>query len=182
MEYHKRCSRRGVEILLSLRHPNIIEVEETKDGYKTKQMKDILSLYCEFRPDYETQRRWIVQIQSALDYIHAKGIIHCDLRLSNVLIDDEMNAFLGDFGSFQYEGVRCIPESTPGYSPYFGKELLVIRDFDTHCFGKLVWAIFNYTDPPYQPDSNDILRNFWPVPKEYQDLINRMCTSNSYIS
>jgi serine/threonine protein kinase/DNA-binding SARP family transcriptional activator/WD40 repeat protein len=42
--------------------------------------------------------RLLTQIAGALSYAHRQGVIHGDLKPGNVLLDDEGNAYLSDFG------------------------------------------------------------------------------------
>lgn len=42
--------------------------------------------------------RYLNDLAPALDYAHNQGVIHRDLKLANVLLDEEGNALLSDFG------------------------------------------------------------------------------------
>ncbi|KAI8966057.1 kinase-like protein [Daldinia sp. FL1419] len=43
-------------------------------------------------------RFYSIQIAGAIKYMHAKGIIHRDLKMGNIFLDKDMNAKIGDFG------------------------------------------------------------------------------------
>ena len=43
-------------------------------------------------------RFWTVQMAGAIKYMHAKGVIHRDLKMGNIFLDKEMNVKIGDFG------------------------------------------------------------------------------------
>ena len=41
---------------------------------------------------------WFTELASALDYIHAQGIVHRDIKLGNVLLSSDGHVVLSDFG------------------------------------------------------------------------------------
>jgi serine/threonine protein kinase len=43
-------------------------------------------------------RQLLIQVCEALRYIHTRGLVHCDVKASNILLDGKGNAFLADFG------------------------------------------------------------------------------------
>jgi len=50
-----------------------------------------------------TAARLFEQICSAVDYANRRGIIHRDIKPRNVLLDDDMNAYLMDFGVAKFQ-------------------------------------------------------------------------------
>lgn len=49
----------------------------------------------------EQVRLLLRNMADALDYAHQKGVIHCDLKPPNILLDENQNAILCDFGIAQ---------------------------------------------------------------------------------
>ena len=43
-------------------------------------------------------RRYVIQISGAIKYLHHKNVIHRDLKMGNIFLDEQMNAKIGDFG------------------------------------------------------------------------------------
>jgi hypothetical protein len=92
-------------VLAKLQHPHILPVFDfgEADGYAYIVMPFVesgtLTSLIRGQPLLLEQiRRVVSQVGDALDYAHVRGLIHRDVKPSNVLIDERGNCLLTDFG------------------------------------------------------------------------------------
>ncbi|PYK32027.1 MAG: hypothetical protein DME57_01365 [Verrucomicrobia bacterium] len=98
--------RREAEAAANLDHPNILpifEVGESDDGLPFFSMKYVSGgSLQQIGPTLRGDRRRSVQLMAkvarAVDYAHARGILHRDLKPGNILIDDHGEPLVSDFG------------------------------------------------------------------------------------
>ncbi len=96
---------REAEVLRGLEHPNIVPIldygEEGGLIYIVMPFMEVGTLSDFMETGYlnlEQSAKIIDQITSALQYAHDAGVIHRDVKPSNILIDEDGNAWLSDFG------------------------------------------------------------------------------------
>ncbi len=97
--------QREAENLAALEHPHIIPVIDFgREGdyvflvMALKTGGNLSQIIRGTETPLSDVQRYIEQIASALDYAHLRGIIHRDLKPANILLDEEGNTFLTDFG------------------------------------------------------------------------------------
>jgi hypothetical protein len=102
-EFRERFHREAIAIA-QLRHPNVLAVhdlgEEDGVNYMVEEFVDggtlAEQLGAPLPVDYVV--RVLGPIASALDYAHARGVIHRDVKPSNILLAHDGTPILADFG------------------------------------------------------------------------------------
>jgi len=180
MRYREKFVKEAQNIA-AMSHPNIVHVsdvfEENNTVYYAMQYLRGGSLRDAIKKSgipMEEQRalKYIRQIASALDYMHSQKMCHLDVKPSNIMLDDEDNAVLIDFGiAKRYDEQGRESTTTPtgvsaGFAPLEQYQGLV-HDFapyiDIYSLGATLLCLLTASVPP---DANTLLekRGLGPRP------------------
>ncbi len=106
--------------------------------------------------------RLLEQVASALTTAHRNGVIHRDLKPANILLDDEQNAYLADFGIakrlFGDETYEFERFGSPAYvAPEIVTGDVISAQTDIYSLGIILYEILTSTLPYTAPSQTDVL-------------------------
>nr|XP_046251151.1 receptor-interacting serine/threonine-protein kinase 3-like isoform X2 [Scatophagus argus] len=117
-------------------------------------------------PPWPLAFRWANQVALGMNFLHSKDLMHQDLKPSNVLLNDDFNAKIADFGLSRVSTsvLNCSGEGAgeeqPGgsykYMPpeAFEASYEPVRAFDRYSYGILLWSIVTGKEPYEMADYN----------------------------
>lgn len=132
--------KREISIMSRLRHPNIVKLYEVlatkaKIYFVMEFAKggELFAKISKGRFSEQLSRRYFQQLISAVEYCHSRGVFHRDLKLENLLLDENWDLKISDFGlSAVKEQIRPdgMLHTLCGTPAYVAPEILAKKGYD----------------------------------------------------
>lgn len=175
-----------IKIMTELAHPNIISgrLFPTNDEYfigilMPKLNYSLDDLLINKQINELTKINYLKQIIHGLSYLHQNRIVHLDLKLDNIMIDNNNSIKIIDFGmsEFLFEDILLTSElkCTATHRPPEGFGYVINFSFDIWSFGIIVYEMI-YGKPIYY---NPIIPQYMND-KSYDEKMYKFILSNEF--
>jgi serine/threonine protein kinase len=159
-----------VRILKRFRHPNVVKLYETFESNKHIVVVmelcaggDLLNYVRKRRRLKETYAKYIFkQVIEGIAHVHAKGVLHRDIKLDNILLDGKGIIKIGDFGvSRIVTNINDKMTEQCGTPAYIAPEILRDKGYygfacDLWSAGVVLYAMLYGTVPFKANNMNDL--------------------------
>ncbi|XP_014255985.1 testis-specific serine/threonine-protein kinase 3-like isoform X1 [Cimex lectularius] len=163
-KFLKKFLPREIAILAELNNPHCVQVYSIMEVnmksfffMRFAENGDLLDYLTTRGAVDETHARlWIRQLLLALDYLHHKSIAHRDIKCENILVTENLNVKLADFGFARSwvgpDGKDLLSETYCGSLSYAAPEILIGKPYcpkrvDVWSMGVVLFIMFNLAKP-----------------------------------
>uniref|UniRef100_A0A5B7A897 non-specific serine/threonine protein kinase n=1 Tax=Davidia involucrata TaxID=16924 RepID=A0A5B7A897_DAVIN len=132
--------KREISVMRLVRHPNVVELYEvmaskTKIYFAIEYVKggELFNKVAKGKLKEDSARKYFQQLIAAVDFCHSRGVYHRDLKPENLLLDENGNMKVSDFGlSALFESRRKdgLLHTTCGTPAYVAPEVINKRGYD----------------------------------------------------
>src|SRR6202048_4752900 len=160
---------REPRLLPSLNHPNIVTI------LTAEKQENVFFIVMEFVPgetletivtregalDVARALDFTCQICNAVDHAHRQGVLHRDLRPSNVLVTDSGMLKVADFGTSRFLEIAAHGTTVIGSPPYMAPEQFhgkAVFASDLYSLGVTMYQMFTGVLPYDTPSPADLDR------------------------
>lgn len=160
-----------ISIHKSLKHPNIVQVERF---FEDKENVYILMELCHNHSLCELLKRrkvlteleiqsYLLQIISGLKFIHSRHILHRDVKIGNLFLNEDLRVKIGDFGlAARLNGPADSRKTVCGTPNYIAPEVLAGKRGYNHQADVWSLGVVIYTlatgKPPFE--TNDVNKTY----------------------
>lgn len=132
--------KREISVMRLVKHPNVVQLFEvmaskTKIYFAMEYVRggELFNKVAKGRLKEDAARKYFQQLIAAVDFCHSRGVYHRDLKPENLLLDENGNLKVSDFGlSALFESRRQdgLLHTTCGTPAYVAPEVINKRGYD----------------------------------------------------
>ncbi|GAB4833191.1 CBL-interacting protein kinase 18 [Ancistrocladus abbreviatus] len=132
--------KREISVMRLVRHPNVVQLYEvmatkTKIYFVMEYVRggELFNKVAKGKLNEDLARKYFQLLISAVDYCHSRGVYHRDLKPENLLLDENGNLKVSDFGlsafaeSKRHDGLL---HTTCGTPAYVAPEVILRKGYD----------------------------------------------------